>query len=100
MYANDNSKFTQFLIKNKEAFEHYFKQTKYNQDIEKLYTLQDVYDQITVIVDSVSYLKGDICNSYIATYVCIVANLKKCYHHIFCWYCDLTKIKCTEYFYH
>lgn len=52
MYANDNSKFTKFLIKNKEAFEHYFKQTKYNQDIEKLYTLQDVYDQITVIVDS------------------------------------------------
>ena len=54
MFANDNSKFTKFLIKNKEAFEHYFKQTKWNQDIDKLYTLQDVYDQITVIVDSVS----------------------------------------------
>ena len=54
-FGNENSKFTRFLIRNKEAFEHYFKQTKCNQDIEKLYTLQDVYDQITIIVDSVSY---------------------------------------------
>ena len=57
MFADDNSKFTKFLIKNKEAFEHYFKLTKCNQDIDKLYTLQDVYDQITVIVNSVSCLK-------------------------------------------
>lgn len=56
MFGNENSKFTRFLIKNQEAFEHYFKQTKCNQDIEKLYTLQDVYDQITLIVDSVSYI--------------------------------------------
>ena len=54
MFANENSKFTRFLITNREAFEHYFKQTKCNQDIGKLYTLQDVYDQITLIVDSVS----------------------------------------------
>ena len=57
MFADDNSKFTKFLIKNKEAFEHYFKLTKCNQDIDKLYTLQDVYDQITVIVNAVSCLK-------------------------------------------
>ena len=57
MFAIDNSKFTKFLIRNDEAFNHYFKQTKCNQDIDKLYTLQDVYDQITVIVDSVSCMK-------------------------------------------
>ena len=44
MFADDNSKFTKFLIKNNDAFKHYFKQTKCNQDIDKLYTLQDVYD--------------------------------------------------------
>ena len=54
MFAGNNAKFTTFLIKNKEAFEHYFKQTKCNQDIDKLYTLKDVYDQIALIVDSVS----------------------------------------------
>ena len=55
MFGGENSKFTRFLIRNKETFEHYFTQTKCDQDIEKLYTLQDVYDQITIIVDSVSY---------------------------------------------
>ena len=54
MYSGNNAKFTTFLIKNKEAFEHYFKQTKCNQDVDKLYTLKDVYEQITLIVDSVS----------------------------------------------
>ena len=57
MFAGSNAKFTTFLIKNKEAFQHYFKQTKCNQDIDKLYTLKDVYEQITLIVDSVSCIK-------------------------------------------
>ena len=57
MFAGSNAKFTTFFVKNKEAFQHYFKQTKYNQDIDNLYTLKDVYDQITLIVDSVSNIK-------------------------------------------
>ena len=57
MFADSNAKFTTFLVKNKGAFQHYFKQTKCNQDIDNLYTLKDVYDQITLIVDSVSNIK-------------------------------------------
>ena len=56
IFANDNSKFTKFLIGNEQAFELYFKLTRCDQSqaVEKLYTLQDVYSQIDLIVDSVS----------------------------------------------
>lgn len=54
IFANNNSKFTRFLIGNENAFELYFKQTKCDelQEVEKLYTLQDVYNQVHLIVDS------------------------------------------------
>ena len=56
IFANDNSKFTKFLIGNEQAFELYFKLTECDpsQQVEKLYTLQDVYSQVDLIVDSVS----------------------------------------------
>ena len=56
IFANDNSKFTKFLIGNEQAFELYFKLTRcdQSQEVEKLYTLQDVYSQVDLIVDSVS----------------------------------------------
>ena len=38
-----------------EAFELYFKRTKCSEEMEKLYKLEDVYNQITLIVDSVSH---------------------------------------------
>ena len=56
IFANDNSKFTKFLIGNEQAFDLYFKLTEcdQSQQVEKLYTLQDVYSQVDLIVDSVS----------------------------------------------
>lgn len=54
IFAQSNSKFTRFLISNKEAFDHYFTLTECNQDTNKLYTLQDVYNHITHVVNSVS----------------------------------------------
>ena len=67
IFANNNSKFTRFLIGNENAFELYFKQTKCDelQEVEKLYTLQDVYNQVHLIVDSVSH--AYVC-MYISTY--------------------------------
>ena len=56
VFAGESSKFTRFLIGTQEAFEFYFKQNKCNQEVDKLYTDQDVYDQITHIVNSVSYM--------------------------------------------
>ena len=59
IFANENSKFTRFLTGNGDAFELYFKQSKIKcdqpQEVEKLYTLRDVYNQVNLIVDSVSY---------------------------------------------
>ena len=59
IFANENSKFTRFLIGNEDAFELLFKETKIKcdqpQEVEKLYTLRDVYNQVNLIVDSVSY---------------------------------------------
>ena len=59
IFANENSKFTRFLIGNEDAFELLFKETKIKcdqpQEVEKLYRLQDVYHQVDLIVNSVSY---------------------------------------------
>ena len=71
MFARENSKFTRFLIKNKKAFELYFKQTKCNQEeVDELFTLQDVYNQITLVVNSVSCLNTQ--------YVCSCNLLPHC----------------------
>ena len=66
IFANINSKLTRFLIGNKQAFELSFKQIEIgcdqSQEVDKLYTLQDVYRQVDHIVEYVSY-------TYICTYV-------------------------------
>lgn len=61
IFAQDNSKFTRFLIESEEAFDRYFKQVSYNQQpVEKLYILEDVYSQITRIVNSVSSINSSL----------------------------------------
>ena len=70
IFAQDNSKFTKFLIESEEAFDRYFKQASYNQQpIEKLYTLEDVYSQITLIVNSVSFINSSL-HVYSYSYSC------------------------------
>ena len=70
IFARENAKFTRFLIGNEEAFDRYFKQTTYNEEgIEKLYMLRDVYNQITLIVDSVSTL-----TIYVA--ICVLLHMQ------------------------
>ena len=55
IFARENSKFTRFLIKNEKAFKLYFKHTTCNgKEVDDLFTLQDVYNQITLVVNSVS----------------------------------------------
>lgn len=68
MFAQENSKFTRFLIKNEKAFKLYFKQTNCNhEEVDDLFTLQDVYNQITLVVNSVSCLNI----YYVATYLTV-----------------------------
>ena len=60
MFPNDNFKFTNFLIKNKKVLKYTTRTLSRQNEIKTFrncsYTLQDVYDQITVIVDSVAKL--------------------------------------------
>ena len=68
MFAEENYKFTKFLINNQEAFKHYFIQSNCNgEEVDKLFTIREVYSQITRIVESVSCI--DILSFVIMHYV-------------------------------
>ena len=79
LFAQSTSRFTKFVMGSQEAFELYFKQTKCNEELEKLYKLEDVYNQIALIVNSVS------CFSVLvySTYAIFLAIFTYCKNRMF-----------------
>ena len=62
-----------FLIKNTAVFKQYFLMKECGQAVGELYTMDDVYDQITHIVDAVSY---KLLNIVFSEFIVVIVILK------------------------